>query len=402
MSHRKKDNKTTKEMNMEDKNHNSSENNENGSLDTFMQDEDNFSIYEYIKNHPSFLIAIFTAIISMVTFFSRVASYALIKNRLFYWGIDTAYASIDNSHLFYKCMADILFFLSQLVLMYCFFANINIYINNNKFCTATKLLYKEYKKRLKDYDKMANSLNMVANNLNMDNIDKSTEQGIRTTLDSLKELYNIIRKQEYKDLFYVVSYTIPIIIFIVIITMMKLLMDNAPGNIFVNTMILTIVQILFYAICLIIRCAASWRSIKKELLKPGTDILSKQTSKEIRCYVGLYKKYPLKSCFTDTKIEKISDKTFKLIIASFLSFSIMFIVVLSVGDAISYKLPSKYQLYFEDDQVYAVVYRDNNLYYMEKAIIIDNKIVIDTKEQRIANKDDISLSLYEFDKVIKK
>ena len=61
-----------------------------------------------------------------------------------------------------------------------------------------------------------------------------------------------LRKQQYNGCFKVAIYTIPTIICFFIITMMKLLVDNAQGNIIINATILTAVQILFYIISLII------------------------------------------------------------------------------------------------------------------------------------------------------
>ena len=54
-----------------------------------------------------------------------------------------------------------------------------------------------------------------------------------------------------------------------------------------------------------------------------------------------------------------------------------------------------------EEEQYAIIYQGQDKYYLEKAVITDDIIAIDTRQQRIISTSDISFSIRTFDKVIK-
>ena len=57
--------------------------------------------------------------------------------------------------------------------------------------------------------------------------------------------------------------------------------------------------------------------------------------------------------------------------------------------------------YHSDEKSYAVIYQNENVFYLEEAAEVDGTLIIDTSSQRIIKADDLSIVYKKYKKVIK-
>ena len=78
-----------------------------------------YSIYNYLKSTPSILIALISAFVAFITFIARVASMNMMKTALSFWKFDLSYINYNNTSLWFSALALFLYSLmSGLILLW--------------------------------------------------------------------------------------------------------------------------------------------------------------------------------------------------------------------------------------------------------------------------------------------
>ena len=117
---------------------------------------------------------------------------------------------------------------------------------------------------------------------------------------------------------------------------------------------------------------------------------------------NIEKEYPIMSFLTKNKRKPISNYFFIAQAALILFVCISLTIFYAFFETPNNYILKDISIANIESCTYAIVYRTQDTYFMEKAEIDDNKLIIDTHEQRIMTVDDISFSVCKFDDIIKK
>lgn len=136
--------------------------------------------------------------------------------------------------------------------------------------------------------------------------------------------------------------------------------------------------------------------IKKKEIKKRIEVI---TPEDVADLGNFKNEYPIQSLIK--KGNKFSNTSLiLLIIQTFLVCTLMIFSLTLLGGTEGNK--KTFQIVDIDDQQYVVVFHEDGIYYLEKAIIHGDKLEVYTDEQRIITTSDISFSVKTFDEVVKK
>ena len=126
------------------------------------EDENQYSIYNYIKAHPGSLVIIFSSMVAVVTFFAQFTAFINNKNILEYWNIDSSYASWNSEGLLYSALASVVYVIVVSLLSTWFSKTCDAYLEQKKLFVTSKLICKKYSKDYKNYRKTLSQITLSA------------------------------------------------------------------------------------------------------------------------------------------------------------------------------------------------------------------------------------------------
>ena len=352
-----------------------------------------YSIYNYLKKNPATLVAIFTGVVTIITFLSQLLAYTVSKSTLAYWNFDTAYASFDKKSLLYSAIAAIVYVIIMCFSTMWFTKTCEVYIERKRFfwigiqyCKQQRGVCKNIEKRLR---KLRNTRKSVVDLNEITEIEESN----KATRQALELITTETRKERRRAIWFFSLNVLPIYLLICFFAFILCFMVAGKDELYKMMLSILVSQsISFYVIySLEKRTIINRKILKKEISdKMPSEIMEKYRSEN---------DYPLFALLI--KGDGIRNS---VLLSQLISVSLVFIIfVLSfiLGTTNSEKARKDFQIANMDGEQYAVVYFADNTYYMEKAIIEDDTLTVFTREQRIINTSDISFSVQTFDQVIK-
>ena len=366
----------TNEIAIEEKNIDAITDNNNSNKD--------YTIYNYLKEHPSAILVILTTTITVITFFAQVMTYFANRNQLIYWGIDDSYVTVTQNSMFFSAMMSIIYVITIAVLSLWLSATLDPYTEVKKFSYMCKSYIKIIKKELKQ----------------LNNSHVSQECAITEKNNKINEIHDIRKKTIRKERYSLIWNTIPIIlVFFMVVCLSSYMQSYKMLDTIKGTLLLIITQIIIYFIIYNLMFIREKKKIKETIR--AKEKIPTHISKEVLDLIDIKKQYPLYSIFDEEKggisnITIITSTICMLVLCILLSISYAFFM-LPVNHT-----TSNIKIVTIDNCPYAIVYRSENTYFFEKAEIDENKLIIDTHEQRIMTVDDISFSVCKFDDIIKK
>jgi hypothetical protein len=349
------------------------------------------SIFNYLKEHPAAIIASFSSVVAIITFLSQFLTYIASKNALTYWGFDSTYASFDNNSLLYCTIAAIVYVIIMSFAATWFLKTSDVYIERKKCYLICTLFYKQLKRSFKNNEKQLKKLRLRAH-INRKEIFE-IEKSVRQTKQDIIELRKEIVKAKRKAHFFFLINVLPILTLTCVFAFILSFMTTPQRDLLKNMLVIFCTHVLTYY--LMFSFQKGTQLGKKRLAKDISGQTIRDVIKENQCE----HEYPLFSLFV--KGDGISNSTF---ITQGLSIALTFIVLVftfAFGLTNTEKSKKDFQIMDIDGATYAVVYYDNNTYYLEKASIDQDTLTVFTSEQRIITTSDISFSVQTFDEVVK-
>ena len=352
---------------------------------------DKYSIYNYLKAHPAVLITCFSGSVAVITFLSQLISYIVSKNILAYWNFDVAYASFADNNLIYSAIATIVYLAIITFSTIWFLKTSEVYLQRKKIFVIGSLVCKKQKNHCADHQKRISKLKSKPT------VDKKElfeiEKSVTSTQSELDELNNITRKLKRKARFSFWVNVLPILILVWLFGVVCAFVIAPKEDAIKCIVIFSVAQVLNYYWLFLLEQRTQIN--KKKLIK---DIQSKKIVDLIR-ESRSEQDYPIFSLFV--KGDGITNSAFVLQGISTLLAFVILILVSTFALTNNAKFQKDFKIVDVDGDKYAVVYYADDTYYLEKAVIIDNKLIIITSKQRIINTSDISFSVQTFDDVVK-
>lgn len=354
-------------------------------------DTDKYSIYNYLKAHPAVLLACFSGSVAVITFLSQLIVYIVNKNTLEYWNFDVAYVSFANNNLIYSAIAVIVYIAIITFATTWFLKTSVVYLERKKYYLIASLICKQHKKHCVNHKKRISRLRSKPN-VDTKELDE-IEESVISTQNDIDDLDKITRKLKWKARFSFIVNVIPILILMMLFGFVCAFVIVPKEDVIKCIAIFGIAQLLsFYWLFLLEqKTQINKKKIKKEISNENIADLIKEGR--------IKQEYPIFSLFV--KGDGITNSAFVLQgVSTLLAFLILiFISVFVLTNNAQFQ--KEFKIVDIDGENYAVVYYADDTYYLEKAVIWDNNLIVITSKQRIISTSDISFTVQTFDKVVK-
>ena len=347
-------------------------------------DSNEYSIYNYLKNTPSVLIASISALIAIITFFAQIISIISTRKNLLFWDFNISYVNIDNDFIAISVIMSIAYFFIASLSSILFSTTYEAYIPFKKRKIAIQYFKKVVSKEIKKV-KRRNKYNPKS----LNNLMEHYQQ--------LCSSFKLLKKHQRK---LIITNFVPIIFLMflgcVIYGSISTISSTDTWFIIIIFMIIQIIALKIFSL-IISKTQINRRQLKEE------------------CSKGDFIKYIDIDIDDDMPITTLIKNGIRYIFrnsiiistVSLLLFSCVFIfLTVTIIPNNSTYLTKKFSVAIIENESYIIIYQDEEIYCLEKAITkIDDKegkiLIVYTDNQRIIKTDDISIISDEYDKVIK-
>ena len=354
-------------------------------------DRDEYSIYNYIKLHPGSLAVIFSSMVAIITFFAQITAFINNKNILEYWNIDSSYVLWNSNGLLYSALTSIVYIIVVSLLTTWFSKICDAYLEQKKLFITCKLMCKKLKKDYKECKKTVNSI-MPSERITPQKLEEMKKHCQQQQVN-VKNVGRYTRKIEYKAKTSFALNLIPNVLIFVLLAVIRNFITSPKKELFVSTLVLVGVHLIVYWLSFIILQSTV---INKKRIKKTIENI---TPEDIERLGDFKKEYPILSLLK--RGGKITNISFvSQIVQTFLVCAVLIFSLVLIGSSEGSK--KTFQIVDIDNQQYVVVFHEEETYYLEKAIIEEEKLEVYTDEQRIITTSDISFSVKTFDEIVRK
>ena len=348
-----------------------------------------YSIYDYLMENPSVLLAVISAGIAIVSFFAKLATLISSRKVLNFWEFDSAYATFGNDSIVYTVIFAIIFSLltSLSSLLFCY--TIEAYVPRKRCHLMAKYIIKN--KTVKETKKQAKQKKLIKQ-------EKKLLETVKELKESTKESRIIAFKELFFNLFFVFVFTFfNSLLFAVI-------MEDTKSNINI-WIIVTAFLLAQFLVLLLLKIFIENSMLKRKELKENcndADFIIK-TYEEINS-----KEYPFNYIFKNGFHSVLSNSNIisacAMILVSCFVLCCMFYFTKS--DYIN--ISNTFQITTINDTQYVIVYNNDDQYFLEEIEIKTNEsedavenrtLIIYTNRQRIITTEDISICAEEFQEI---
>lgn len=348
--------------------------------------EDDYKIYNYIKEHMGVFLTAISMLVAGISFFMNMVSYALKKIELSKWNIDLNELDllISKNFIYY-----IMF--SLIVFLICICLNMKVFklIKHCHVLEAQCIYSRTYISKLKTKYKKMNKSRNKKNKINIKN--------------EVKNLPNEIKKSR-------ISRFIPFICaallnFICVNLILKILLNIEQELYYIGIYDTFYLYVIISFIITSFVCYINRHEIffDKESLEKDAEITTQEILYGNRDISELESKIDSLRCNKkESKKYLVSDKNIKQSLKILLFYIIVYFVFVPF---ISVKYlnisQNTFWIYSDTNVTYAIVYNESNKYVLKEAETDDNKLYINLSNQRIIESKDMIMEQMSFDEVIK-
>lgn len=350
------------------------------------------SIYDYLSKNPSVFIAVFSALVAIITFFARCITVISIRKNLAFWEIDSIYASFGSNSTIFSAIAAILYSFGIMLVSFWFATTYDAYLPYKKYNLLLRHWIKRNKARFKTIKKKSSTGDATEEEL--DELNQMT---------LLRNSAKVIARASKKHLLWNL---IPVFLltYVVFLLYYGICFDHSTNRILGTAFISTSAQTI---ILWLIAQAFSKETIGRKKIKVLYDNTDNFSEILINCAPN--STFPIKKLLKNGFRSMMNNVIIVLfVIVIFLNCSLVAIMYV-ITPASPRKPPTDLRISTIDSIPYAVVYQIDNRYFLEEADILqkttDGKteynLTVYTNRQRILSTDNISFSVYSFDSVVK-
>lgn len=313
-------------------------------------------VFGFLKNNPSLIVAIFSAVITIITILSnyagRLANVAYLK----YWGIDSLYATIETKGILYRVSNAIIWFASIFIISTLLQ---KVFVEYCHFSAPIFYLKKELRKSSKKEKAFISE---------------------KLQIDIIAAYFWKMRLLGYLCLS-------AIILFLVI-----WLSTTAITPIEILSAAFQTVSVWGFVTFLSYHSTKNQRDAIKTGFKSHSNISTLERFK--RAQEIETTQFELNQVLHKLSFEGILYGSFILIA--------MILISMPVEGYFNARLSQTFMIVTEGEKSAAILFHGGDTYILEEAKIDENTIIIDTSKQRILKTDDISFEKRTFESVVKK
>lgn len=361
-------------------------------------------ICNWLKEHPSALFSVFSAMVVALSFIFRAVIYKNECKYLKYWHLDNRLIEISVSNQIYEIVGMVIFCLAMLLTQICMINSFEKYYEATKICICGKILLnnikKEVKKSTKELKKLSKQIDkhdtkwlaLIDKNKYLLNESNRNLTNIKSNLR--KENKQIMRRHR-KELNWAFLFIAIYLAMALIVYSSLCALDMGLFELFVLEIVIMLLFIVASDIRVGLSTRLTQRSTFKKLGYENQDV-------EYLQYVSEYKeKYIITT--QKTKIWKnwFTDKLLALSAMGTILFLMMFLLLLNVGEDEKRKEQNVFDITYEENKAYVILYCDNTYLYMEEAEIEENSITIFVDRQRRITLDDVYSTNCIFENVVR-
>ena len=350
------------------------------------------SIYDYLKQTPSLLIAVISALVAIMTFFAKLFSFIVARKELAFWEISLAYAnSATNRVTLFSAIASLLYSFSLMIASMWFRTTYDAYLPQKKLRLAIQYYMKSEKKRIKDVMRQKSSRT-------------SSIQDSQVS-ESLKKLCSLCNEldREFKQMFFINLFPMCLILFFVFVLYLGISSPTMSRSIWRIAGICAIVQIVTFGVVAKIHSA---KTLDKKSLKKGD--LSGDTIKTLGAARRI-DKFPLSKVLSAGPREILKNETIWTILFTLVLNCFLVLVLHLLLPSTPIASNKSLAITTINNQPYAIVYQTDDKIFLEAAEIqVSNAtsnpvyhLTVYTNEQQILSPNAISFSIYEFESITK-
>ncbi len=343
-------------------------------LDGAKEPEENYSIYEYLKNNTSVLIAVVSASVAIIAAVLRIGSYLYHSQYLKYWNIDPQLYSAPET---YWVESVTLSFILQICcgLFYIISYKTNkVFISRKQIIKKANSYIKEEKKEIRKLKKDCKNCKQKMIAKDIQNTISKCESQIGILKSQKKEINRLILKE------YIIN--VPLIFFLLVVICIILVRetDSFFKNLVLAFGLMAIMFLVTYFIAKVNNKKVQDKHIKKKYFEED---------------------YPLSTLILSKTKQVFSNSDIK----GFIWFMFVFAITFSFSEIFSGYFKAKnnkeFPIILIDNKEYAVVYSDESDLFAEKIEINGKNATIYINEQIVIPKENVKMKEYSFEGISK-
>lgn len=350
------------------------------------------SIYDYLKENTAVLLAAVSAMVAIVTFFAKLVTLISARKELAFWEFSSSYATFGSESIVYTVILAIIFSCFITASSMLFSSTYEAYLQYKKFHLLAKYFLKKERHNIKRIVKKSKNGKIT-----------EVESFILQNAELIKKSTKESKKLAYKDLFFNLFFIFVLICCNSILFAIATVSDGGKA-IWMVALAMLIVQL--FTLWLL-KILTTKTVIKKNELKRNCNdaefIVKFFEERE-------YKEYPFNKIFINGIRSVLSNSN----IISIVVMIILNCFILSCSFTFTNTDPIErsktFQITTLDSIPYAIVYQDDEKYYLEEIKVKVEKaegeepkeiLTVYTNRQRIITCDDIEIEVKKYDDIIK-
>ena len=359
------------------------------------------SVFDYFKEHTGLLIAIASSFVAIVSFVCNFLAYSLLRIQLMRWNIEvTAIGLQINREMYYYAVFSLVYCIAVIILNNLLNSAFNKYFRRIEITRYTHEFYKIFLRKRKEEKIQLRKIKKCTKRKKLHEEYekyKETEERLDILSNELKEL-KLNNKKAKRLLFKNLMWSL--FAFSLLLFFPVALMQLA--NVKISLPIMLISWLVSSAIIFSLSFIFSKKTFfsteaVKHIRTEVNDAIQKGDVHELLQEISKMKDDDnvghtgLRNYFSNEKLNNYAI----ILICSIVS---MMLSVLTVGFN-DYSTNTDFNIYKEDQKIYAVIYCYQDTYYLEEAVIDGDVLKVDISKQRILQSDDIILDYRTFSKV---
>ena len=366
-----------------------------------VHNERQYSIYNYFKNHPAFLVTCVSAFVAVVSFLLNFAASQYTSSFLRYWMIDTAYAKETSTELLYSCLFSLTYMFVIVVVHKIMSSTARTYGFYYRILSALKWHYKDAKKDLRGIKKTIRKHKKTLKSL------------IKLPGEDKNQLIGEIekRKQEYKALaisvddlatlkrkcmlwlvgnVIITAFLMYVFLLFVVYLMVSQNIENPGASPAIVTGILV-------GVFLFLSIAPTHKKSKVRKAQKS-EFSTKRLEEEIQ-HADQYH-FPIIEIINGSIKSFLSNKSIRQMFFAVIVLIGLFVTTYSTAGKEAAQKIQDFPIYIDETGTYAVVYNNGDTLVLKGAHIEDTQIVINVRQQKVVPSSDISYEIHTFETVI--
>lgn len=374
----------------------------NNANDISKVDRAEYTIFDYLKEHPGVLISSVSAMVVVITFVINLVIYVRTSKYLTYWGIDASYVQMDNTNQIYIFAVVCIYYITTIFILPFLMNSYDMYIKEMKVNYYAKYICKFCKKELGYCRRQLRRQKRVYKKLIGQDNEKEEIISIGKQIEALKEKISDaekVRKKSSKLTINKLLVSTIIVSFVFVIQMYIVVLVVTDFTSIYKMILISIVGavILLGFLFVLMYFLLTWpevKLIKKEVYNSEEDF------EKVTEYIKtLNPVYPIDKIF-DLRIQEVLKNR---VIITFLMYVICCLVCVMVFvaplDETKMQEIREFSVVNDEGKEYVIIYNNSNFYYFVEASIEGENITIDTTKQRIIPVDNICYEKMKFEEV---